>query len=192
MSERDPAEQKSLDLAPANLAEAAQHVRGTQLLVEAVESFNYAAWQNAVPLLRSIVIDNKEGTERSMLTVELSASPGFARAKRWVIDRIGAGERLSLKDIDLEVDPSYLDGLDEAERGVLTFRLLHKGECLHQVDQVLRVLARDEWGGISSMGELLPAFVTPNDPALAPVLRTTAEMLTVHGHSPALAGLARC
>jgi hypothetical protein len=74
-----------------------------------------------VPLLRSIAIDNTNGTELSSLSVELTASPAFACGKRWTVDRIGAGEKLTLKEVDLDVDPAYLDSLDEAERGVLTF-----------------------------------------------------------------------
>ena len=159
-----------------------------QLVVEAANSFNYAAWQNAVPLLRSLTIDNTNGPAFSSLTVELKASPGFARTKRWLIDRIGAGERLTLKEIDLDIDPEYLDGLDEAERGVLAFSLLHNGKPLHETSHTIRVLARDEWGGMSGMGELLPAFVTPNDPALAVILKSAAQVLEKHGHSTALDG----
>ena len=66
------------------------------LAIEAADSFNYAAWQNAVPLLRSVAIDNSGGPELSSLVVELKASPGFARDRRWTIDRVGAGETLTL------------------------------------------------------------------------------------------------
>lgn len=159
-----------------------------RLVVEAADSFNYAAWQNAVPLLRSVAIDNTNGPELSSLTVELKASPGFAREKRWTVDRIGAGETLKLKDVDLDIDPAYLDGLDEAERGILTFQLMHKGTARHETTHALRVLARDEWGGMPSMGDLLPAFVTPNDPALPVVLRSAATLLGQHGHPTALDG----
>ena len=38
------------------------------------------------------------------------------------------------------------------------------------------------------MGELLPAFVTPNDPALAALLRSVATLLGQHGHPTALDG----
>ncbi|MGD9128329.1 MAG: DNA helicase, partial [Planctomycetia bacterium] len=159
-----------------------------QLVVEAVESFNYAAWQNAVPLLRGVRIDNTDGPELSSLTIELKTLPVFARDKRWTIDRVGADEILAIQDIDIEIDPEYLDGLDEAERGVMTFQLFHKGQILHEIRQELRILARDEWGGMSAMGELLPAFVTPNDPALATLLRSAATLLGQDGYSTALNG----
>ncbi len=159
-----------------------------KLVIEAADSFNYAAWQNAVPLLRSVTIDNSGGPELSSLTVELRASPGFAREKTWAVDRVGANERLTLRDVDLEIDAAFLDGLDEATRGVLTFRLTQKSSLLHEIDHVLRVLARDEWGGMSVMGELLPAFVTPNDPAISVLLRSAANLMEQHGHSTALDG----
>lgn len=158
------------------------------VVIEAAETFNYAAWQNAVPLLRSVSIDNTNGTELSSVTLQLSASPAFAREKRWVVDRVRADEVFSLSDIDLDIDPDYLNRLDEAERGVLTFRLLRQGEILAETTHRLRVLARDEWGGVPTMAELLPAFVTPNDPALAPLLKSAATLLGQHGHSTALDG----
>ncbi|MDA1180231.1 MAG: DNA helicase, partial [Planctomycetota bacterium] len=159
-----------------------------RLLVEAADSFNYAAWQNSVPLLHRVSVDNTAGSELSSLSVELKTSPAFARDMRWTIDRVTAGEMLQLRDVDLDIDPMYLDRLDEAERGVLTFQLIRNGVVLDEAKHMLRVLARDEWGGMSSMGELLPAFVTPNDPALAPLLKSAATLLGEHGHSTSLDG----
>ncbi len=159
-----------------------------QLVVEGADTFNYAAWQNAVPLLRSVTIENKQGQELSSLTVELSASPSFARDKRWIVDRIGAGEIFSLRDIEIDVAPDYLDRLDEAVRGVLTLRLMHQGNAICEAKHPLRVLARDEWGGMPTMAELLPAFVTPNDPSLAPLLKSAAAILKEHGKPTGLDG----
>ena len=34
-----------------------------ELVIEATDSFNYAAWQNAVPLLRRVSINNANGGE---------------------------------------------------------------------------------------------------------------------------------
>ncbi len=95
---------------------------------------------------------------------------------------------MKLRDVDIEIDAEYLDRLDEAVRGVLSFRLTKGDESLSETNARLRILARDEWGGMGSMGELLPAFVTPNDPALAPLLKSAAEALGRHGHSTALNG----
>jgi hypothetical protein len=176
---------------PPDFSQPAEFVArqsGPQLMVQATESFNYAAWQNAVPLLQSVVIDNTDGPALSSLVLELTAKPEFLRSKRWTIDRVAANEKYCLRDVDLEIDPAYLDGLDEAERGVLVLQLLHQGEQLCEASIPLRVLARDEWGGMTSMGSLLPAFVTPNDPAIAPLLVAAAKKLGEHGHPTGLDG----
>lgn len=159
-----------------------------RVVAVAEESFNYAAWQNAVPLLRSVVVENPTDAELSSLKVELKVSPAFAHPKTWRVDRVGAGQQVTLRETDIEVDAEYLDRLDEAVRGVLTFRLLKGDQTLAESNNPIRVLARDEWGGMGSMGGLLPAFVTPNDPALAPLLKSAADALGRHGHSTALDG----
>jgi len=158
------------------------------ITVDAAECFNYAAWQNAVPLLRSITLENPTSNEFSALSLEMTFSPEFARRKRWTVDRIGPGQTVSLRDVDIDIDVDYLDRLDEAVRGVMSFSLDSREQTLVETTHNLRVLARDEWGGMASMGELLPAFVTPNDPALASLMKSAAEVLGRHGHSTALDG----
>ncbi|MDA7950186.1 MAG: DUF4011 domain-containing protein [Pirellulaceae bacterium] len=156
--------------------------------VKAEDCFNYAAWQNSVPLLHDISIENLSNHQLSALSVRLTLSPRFAISKNWPIDRIGAGQTVSLRDIDLEMDAEYLDRLDEAVRGKLDFQLIFGEKILAEASHELRVLSRDEWGGMSSMGKLLPAFVTPNDPALAPLLKAASKSFEQHGHPTALDG----
>lgn len=158
------------------------------IAVEAAECFNYAAWQNSVPILRSVSIANNTSDELSDVSVELRTSPAFARAKCWTIDRIGPNQTFPLHQIDLEIDADFLDRLDEAVRGILTFRLVRREKVLAETTHSLRVLARDEWGGMATMGPLLAAFVTPNDPSLAPVLKAAADVLGRHGHPTGLDG----
>jgi very-short-patch-repair endonuclease len=173
---------------PAAPAETAAGHDSPRLQVTAAESFNYAAWQNAAPLLRSVTVVNPTSTDLSLLAVELEAIPPFAAPKRWTIERIGPEETIQLRDIDIDVDAQYLDRLDEAERAMLRFRLLRDNNVIAETTSPIRVLARDEWGGMDSMAELLPAFVTPNDPALAALLKTAAGFLGAKGHSTALDG----
>ena len=56
-------------------AESGKSPSVPRLVTEAAETFNYAAWQNAVPLLRSVSIDNTHGAELSSVTVQLSVIP---------------------------------------------------------------------------------------------------------------------
>lgn len=149
---------------------------------------NYASWQNAVPLLRSLEIRNNSSESLRDVRLELETSPAFTRKKTWIIEGVRANESLAIRDRDIQLDPGYLNGLNEAERGLATFRLFHRDRQLLEDSREIRVLARDEWGGMQSMGELLAAFVMPNDPALALVLKKAANVLTQHGHSSALDG----
>ncbi len=162
--------------------------RHPRLRIDAAESFNYAAWQNSVALLHSVAIENPTAADVAALVVEFSTTPPFARPKRWTVDRLPAGQTVSLRHIDVEIDAAYLDRLDEAERATLDLRVLDQGKIVADASLPVRVLARDEWGGMAGMAELLPAFVTPNDPALAAILKASSEILGDSGHSTALDG----
>ncbi|MEZ6049187.1 MAG: hypothetical protein R3C11_27145 [Planctomycetaceae bacterium] len=149
---------------------------------------NYASWQNSVPLIRSLEIVNPTETTLNDLVLELEITPGFARSRKWIIDRLeGKGSHL-IRDRHLEMEGAYLSGLNEAERGDLVFRLSHRDKLLCELRKPLRVLARDEWGGMNSMPEILAAFVMPNDPAIPPLLKSSSAILVKHGHSSALDG----
>ncbi|MGB7343846.1 MAG: DUF4011 domain-containing protein [Pirellulaceae bacterium] len=156
--------------------------------IVAQECFNYAAWQNAVPLLHEVKVVNPTDVDLSSLRLEFSASPAFASSHTWEVDRVGANAEVCIKNIDVQIDAEFLDRLDEATRGTLRFRLCCGDKEIATREREVRVLARDEWGGVSAMGELLPAFVTPNDPALAGLLKSAAASLNAHGHSSALDG----
>lgn len=151
-------------------------------------SFTYASYQNAIPVLRSILIENDSGRHIEKCTLELTSSPSFLRPKTWAIDRLVPGDRLPLSDRKVELDAAYLAGLNEAERGEITLRLTSRGEVLDEQRLPVRLLARDEWGGVADMAQLLPAFVMPNDPGIAQILRTAAERLSAHGHPSGMDG----
>jgi very-short-patch-repair endonuclease len=99
-----------------------------------------------------------------------------------------ARSEIVLRDRDVQLDAEYLNGLNEAERGILKFSLSSRDKVVSTLEQEIRVLARDEWGGLNSGGELLAAFVMPNDPAIAMILKTASEVLANHGHNSALDG----
>lgn len=150
--------------------------------------FTYASFQNAIPVIRSIKIDNPTLQNVEDCQLHLVANPPFIRAKTWTIDRILAGDSITVTDRKVDLDASYLSGLNEAERGEITLTLSARGSTLSEVHVPVRLLARDEWGGVDDMAQLLPAFVMPNDPAVARVMKSAADQLAAHGHSSALDG----
>lgn len=151
-------------------------------------SFTYASYQNAIPVLRSLAITNPTKRHFEECRLAMVSTPGFLRPKIWTLDRLAPGDRIVVGDRRIDLDAGYLAGLNEAERGEITFRLYARDECLAEVRFSVRLLARDEWGGVADMAQLLPALVLPNDPAIAKILRAAAETLTAHGHAPGLDG----
>jgi len=151
-------------------------------------SFTYASYQNAIPVIRSIRIENADGQHHENIRVDLTSSPAFLRAKSWTVDRLAPGDSLPLGDRKVDLDSGYLAGLNEAERGEITLRLSVGNAVLNEQRFPVRLLARDEWGGVADMAQLLPAFVMPNDPAVARILRSAADRLAEHGHPSGLDG----
>ncbi|MEM9964755.1 MAG: hypothetical protein AAGC58_05350, partial [Asticcacaulis sp.] len=101
-------------------------------------SLTYASLQNAVPVLRSISVANRRPETVTSLTVELASYPGFLRTKTWAIDRLEAGEELTLSNRRVDLDAAYLAGLNEAERGTIRLTLRTETEILETQEVPIR------------------------------------------------------
>ena len=167
---------------------SSMNVNDPTIAADIAGSFTYASYQNAIPVVRSIQIENADGRHHENIRVDLTSSPAFLRAKSWTIDRLLPGDNLPLGDRKVDLDADYLAGLNEAERGEITLRLSAGDAVLNEQRFPVRLLARDEWGGVADMAQLLPAFVMPNDPAVARILRSAADRLAEHGHPSGLDG----
>lgn len=159
-----------------------------EIVSDVATGFTYASYQNAIPVIRFIRIENKSDRHFEGCQLELTSTPSFLRPKSWTVDRVLPGDVLNLGDRKVELDAGYLAGLDEAERGEIVLRLSSAGGVIGERRVNVRLLARDEWGGVADMAQLLPAFVLPNDPAVAPLLRAAADRLAAHGHASGLDG----
>ncbi len=159
-----------------------------RIVADIAPSFTYASFQNAIPIVRAISIENPTSETLAACRLELTSTPSFLRPKTWIMDHIAAGETCLLTDRRVDLDASYLMGLNEAERGDIALRLFAGERLVTEAHVSVRLLARDEWGGVADMLQLLPAFVMPNDPAVPPILRDASERLLRHGHAPGLDG----
>jgi very-short-patch-repair endonuclease len=159
-----------------------------EISVECASRINFATAQNAVPVIRSIRILNNQDSEKANLTLSLHAQPPFLQEKQWKIDRIGANDDQEIRNPETLLDLSHLAGLNEAERGQLYFCLKLEDEVVAEQVVPVEVMARDEWGGVKEMAHILAAFVSPNDPAIPPLLKKAAALLGAAGHRSALDG----
>lgn len=177
------ADNKRAEVSSAGANDLRVHIKA-----DLATTFTFASHQNSIPVIRSIRIENPAENRIENLRLDMTSSPAFVRAKTWMIDRVAAQNGVALSDRRVDLDAAYLAGLDEAERGDITLRLTQGTTILAEAIVPVRILARDEWGGVVDMAQLLPAFVMPNDPAIFRLLRSAAQRLADHGHASALDG----
>lgn len=149
---------------------------------------NFASAQNGVAVVKRISVHNSGAQAVEGVELSLTASPAILRPKTWRMDRIAAGGSVSLTDLDTPLDNAILGGLDEAEIGQLEFRLSAKDVEQQVETHRIELLARDEWGGLAEMDNILAAFVSPNRPYVARILKEASRLLEAAGHSGALDG----
>ena len=149
---------------------------------------NFACTQNDVAILRRLTVRNRTEDPLSGVRVTMRAIPPVIRQKNWFLDRIAPGSEHEVSDTGVELDIERLAGLNEAEVGELELRV--DGEGIEPVVERRRIelLARDEWGGVSDMPQLLAAFVSPNEAAVAKLLKNASELLRANGHDGSLDG----
>jgi hypothetical protein len=146
--------------------------------------------QNAVPVLRELTLINDGADALGGVDLTLSSEPPFLTPKTWRIDSVGAGQHYRLPKLDIALDGALLGRLTEAETATAHLVATSAGEPVARLAVPIELLARNQWGGIGHMPEMVAAFVQPNDPAVERLLKQTAEILRRHGKSGALDGTA--
>ena len=149
---------------------------------------NYAMQQNDVPVVKALHIENRTDATLRDLQVRICAEPAFAQG--WITHVASIGEKATynVEAIDLQLSPGFLGQLTERVRGQLWIEVAQGDEVLTRFAEPVELLARDEWSGLSSLPEVLAAFVLPNHPAIEPVLRTAAGFLSDWTGDPSLDG----
>lgn len=148
----------------------------------------FASHQNAIPLVRELSIWNQEETNLENLVLTLSTDPDFVESRTWHIDRIHAGDHLSISQRDIKLNAGYLSGLSESLSADVVMRLSQGDNLLVEQRFPTELLARTEWGGLSAMPELLAAFCMPNDPAVDRVLKAASLVLRRAGKKDGIDG----
>lgn len=148
---------------------------------------NCAMQQNHVPAVRRLVLQNLLETELRNLRVEIVSQPEFALPFRAAMESLPAGQSVSLEPVNLLLSAPYLVNMTERVSGTLTVRVQWDGgETAAEETIPVDVLAFDEWSGKAAAPEMLAAFVTPNDPAIAEIIRLASEILGKWTGNPSL------
>ncbi|WP_205215643.1 DUF4011 domain-containing protein [Azospirillum brasilense] len=151
---------------------------------------NLAFHQNAVPVLHELVLVNDGDAPLEAVELTLTSEPAFVAPKTWRIDAVPAGQRYHLPKLDVTLDGAMLGRLTEAESATVTITAAAAGnpEPVARTERSLELLARNQWGGVGNIPEMIAAFVQPNDPAVERVLKKAADILRQNGKSGALNG----
>jgi hypothetical protein len=162
-----------------------------KLDVSLLTKLNLADFQNSVPALHELAVVNETEDRISDLTISVTSEPAFLLPRSWCLDAVGAGETYHLSDLDVKLDGGLLSRLTEAESATLRFELRSRkapDTVIAQHVSVVELLARNQWGGVGYLPEMVAAFVQPNDPAVDRVLKSAAQALQDGGKSGSING----
>ena len=149
---------------------------------------NLAVQQNGVPVVKSLRIQNKSDVPQGNLEITVSVDPAVSRTWRKRISDISPQSCVDLCPIQLQLSPGFFTELTERLHGELSVEVRRGSDVLCHWSTPVELLARNEWGGLSSVPEILAAFVLPNHPAISQVLRTASDILLKWTRNPSLSG----
>src|SRR3984893_5478465 len=154
----------------------------------AADNVNVAFYQNAVPIIRDLAVENALGRDLTEISVHLTADPPFLTPGVWRIDRIADQATHHIRSLDLKLDPAFLAGINASRRGELRIQVEAGGVVLAEQAVEINLLPPSHWGGVNSAPELLAAFVRPTDPSIDVILREASDKLAAAGRDAAMDG----
>ncbi len=159
-----------------------------QLRVEFIylPAINYAMQQNRVSMIRLCTIENSGEEALADVKVVVSCEPGFARECSMIVGPVAAGTKIRVDGLRMQLQPAFFARLTERVAGDITVEVYAGEVSVLRQNYPVDILAFDQWGGVSVLPEMLSAFVTPNHPVVAPILRRASEILGGWTGNPAL------
>jgi very-short-patch-repair endonuclease len=173
---------------PNTEADASSLAPMFEIAVHTVPRISFATHQCDFPVLTSLVVCNKSDTAADDVVLRIEAEPPVFAPRTWAIDRVEGGAEARIRDRRVSLAGGLLSGLTERMRADVTVQLLRGDEVLAREACTIDALARNEWGGATAMPELLAAFVMPNNPAIARLLKDASRALEARGVSGSLDG----
>ncbi|MGS0740260.1 DUF4011 domain-containing protein [Glaciimonas sp. GG7] len=149
---------------------------------------NYASYQNNVPLIRSLSIQNHSAEPLLDIEIVIHCDPPFADPLRLRFAQLDAHATRRIDTIDLKIVHRYLAELNEAERGRVIIAVRANNIAVAQAEHPVDVLAYDQWAGTRALPELLAAFSLPNNPAIDGLMAQCGEQLHQAGAGQSLNG----
>lgn len=151
-------------------------------------SINFAMQQNYVPVIRYLVVNNLSEEAVENIDLKVTFEPEFASEYVNHIDKIPGNESVEISPVKLTTNTEFLLSLTEKMLGTVTVSVLKGENVIFSSKHGIELLACDEWSGLLIMPEVIAAFVTPNHPAVATVIKEASEFLKSWKGVPSFTG----
>ncbi len=161
---------------------------GLELTCEIDDVVTYAIVHNGGRIVRNIVVKNNSQEDMENLILKISGSSELIESLEIGIQKIGPGEEIFFRDLDISINADYLASLTEKNRCRLVICVQRGEEILVSETKDIVVLAFDQWPGLLYSPELLTAFSMPNHPVVLNLLQLAAQYLQKWTEDPSLAG----
>lgn len=148
-----------------------------EIKIDCLKVINYAVQQNRIPFVRSIQVYNGADSALENCRLRVSFMPEYAQDIEIAIGEIKAGAGLTLKDANIVFSGDYLSSMTERVVGQLTATLVSGEDDVCTVVEQIDILTFDEWPGTAIYPEIIASFVTPNHPAIRPIIKRASEIL---------------
>lgn len=154
----------------------------------ATDALCFAMEHAGVPIVRDLTIRAPGGADLRGCEVRVQLYPDLGAEQRFPVKVAGTAEQVEIGVLDFRLEPGRLRTVVERERARLVVRVMREGLPLAEEARDLEVLAYNEWPGSGAPLGLLACFVTPNDPALVPLLHGVREALAAGTGNGAIDG----
>lgn len=151
-------------------------------------SINFAMQQNYVPVIRSLVVNNNSEEVLENISLKITFEPEFAKEFTYYIGSIPAKSSAEISPVRISTNTDLLFSLTEKMVGNITIEVLQNGDNIFTYQNTIELLACDQWSGLNIMPEMIAAFVTPNHPALSPVIHDASTFMKKWKGDPSFTG----
>lgn len=138
---------------------------------------NFAMQQNRVSFIRELLVENHSDKTLEGLNLVVTTEPDFGKSAPFVIEHLPPGEKLKVDPAVLSLSATAFAQLTERMAAQVSIEVNDGQDRLLHQSYPVDILAYDQWGGISVLPEMLSAFITPNHPAIVPILKRAALIL---------------
>lgn len=147
---------------------------------------NFAMQQNHVPIIRKITLKNECGQLLENLKITVSILSDIGDIIEKTVESIPEEAVVEIKSLQIDISAKYLSELTEKVSSKIIIRVSKDDEVVVTEKFPIDILPFDQWAGVSTLPEMLSAFVTPNYPNISSILHRASQFLDKWTGNPSL------